>query len=213
MSRRRCWAGGVTREHGPYSVHALNSEGRRRRRPAHQHRRIHPKRLRDVGKGTTAAATLASAVAARAYALSGQRDKAPAALTDADRLADHLPTDERTDSWFGHCEQKHRVHLSHALTALGETTRPRQNQAQAVALSAPTSALTRTLIRLDAAMCDHSDGNAIDGCHAATEALVDLPGRFRTDLTRKRALDLYREVPAHLRTLPEAQEFQTMLTP
>ncbi|MCX4473800.1 hypothetical protein OOK41_26430 [Micromonospora sp. NBC_01655] len=166
-----------------------------------------------AGKGTTAAATLASAVAARAYAISGQRDKALAALTEADRLAEHLPAGERTDSWFGHCEQKHRVHLSHALTALGETTRARQNQAQALALSAPTSALTRTLIRLDAAMCDHRDGNSIDGCHAATLALIDLPARFRTDLTRKRALDLYREMPAHLRTLPEAQEFRTMLTP
>ncbi|WFE60607.1 hypothetical protein [Micromonospora sp. WMMD712] len=166
-----------------------------------------------AGRGTTAAATLATAVAARAYASSGQRDKALAALTEADRLADHLPGDERADSWFGHCEQKHQVHLSHALTSLGETARARQHQAQALTLSAPTSSLTRALIRLDAAMCDHRDGNTIDGCQAATLALAELPARFRTDLTRKRALDLYRDVPTRFRALPEVEQFRAVLTP
>lgn len=114
---------------------------------------------------------------------------------------------------LGHCEQEHRVHLSHALTALGEITRTRQNQAQALALSAPTSALTRTLIRLDTAMCDHRDGNTIDGCHARHPGTRRPTRPLPNGSDPQHALDLHRELPAHLRTLPEAQEFQTMPTP
>ncbi|MFF3129145.1 hypothetical protein ACFVRD_44610 [Streptomyces sp. NPDC057908] len=76
---------------------------------------------RVAGNSPTAAATLAAAVAARAYALSHQPDQARDALADADRLMERLSGEQRADTWFGHCEQKHHVHLSHALTALGDT--------------------------------------------------------------------------------------------
>ncbi|MEU1813137.1 hypothetical protein [Micromonospora aurantiaca (nom. illeg.)] len=164
-----------------------------------------------AGTRPTAAATLAAAVTARAYALAGRRDKADAALRDADHLAGKLPESERADTWFGHCEQKHHVHLSHALTALGETHRARESQAHALALSAPTSTLTRTLLRLDAATCQHRDGHTIDACHAATATLLDVPARYRTGLTRRRAVDLYRSIPADLRTTSAARSLADTL--
>jgi transcriptional regulator with XRE-family HTH domain len=169
-------------------------------------------RARQVaGAGTTAAATLAAAVAARAYALAGRTDDAEAALADADRLADALPTEQRADTWFGHCEQKHHVHLSHALTALGETSRARQSQAHALALSASTSTMTRTLLRLDAAACELRDGRTLDACQAATAALAEVPVWFRAGLTQRRAADLYRRVPANLRSTPQARAFAETL--
>lgn len=158
-----------------------------------------------AGATPTAAAALAAAVTGRAYALSGRREEATAALRDADRLADTLPEDQRADTWFGHCEQKHHVHLSHAMTALGETRRARESQAHALALSAPTSTLTRTLLRLDAATCQHRDGHTLDACQAAVATLVDIPVRYQTGLTRRRAVDLYRSVPANLRSAPAAR--------
>ena len=166
-----------------------------------------------AGTAPTAAATLAAAVASRAYALAGQRDNADAALHAADHLAATLPEHERADTWFGHCEQKHHVHLSHALTALGETDRARESQTHALALSAPTSTLTRTLLRLDAATCLHRDGHTIDACQAATTALTDIPARYHTGLTRSRALDLYRDIPTDLRSTPAARAFAGILTP
>jgi tetratricopeptide (TPR) repeat protein len=166
---------------------------------------------RIAGNGSTAAAALAAAVAARAYALAGRADEADTALRDADRLADALPATQRTDTWFGHCEQKHHVHLSHALTTLGQTTRARESQAHALALSAPTSTLTRTLLRLDAATCEHRDGRTLDACRAATAALTEVPERFRTGLTRRRAVDLYRCVPVKLRSTPPARAFVDVL--
>jgi tetratricopeptide (TPR) repeat protein len=164
--------------------------------------------------GTTppAAATLAAAVAARAYALTGQRDQARQALADADRLARRLPDDQRADTWFGHCEQKHHVHLSHALTTLGETRRARESQQTALALSAPTSTMTRTLLRIDAATCLRRDGDSEQACRAATEALRELPADFHTGLTRTRALDLYRSIPARHHTEPAVKEFKDVLS-
>ncbi|MFI7077147.1 hypothetical protein ACIBO1_07630 [Micromonospora sp. NPDC049903] len=167
---------------------------------------------RDIaGQGSTAAAALAAAVSGRAYALAGRREEAAAALRYADRLADMLPEAERADTWFGHCEQKHHVHLSHALTTLGETDRARESQTHALALSAPTSTLTRTLLRLDAATCQHLDGHTLDACHAATTALTGIPARYRSGLTHRRAADLYRRIPAELRSRSAARELAEVL--
>jgi len=166
---------------------------------------------RTAGQGPTAAATLAAAVAGRAYALAGRRDEANSALRDADQLADTLPESERADSWFGHCEQKHHVHLSHALSALGETSRARESQRYALALSAPTSTLTRTLLRIDAATCQHRDGDTIGACQSAAAALADAPAHQRTGLTRSRAVDFYRKVPGPIRSAPEARGLAEML--
>ncbi|MBX7265611.1 hypothetical protein KIF24_05845 [Micromonospora sp. Llam7] len=164
-----------------------------------------------AGPQATAAATLAAAVSGRAYALAGRRDEAAAALRDADRLANTLSEAERADTWFGHCEQKHHVHLSHALTALGETDQARESQAHALALSAPTSTLTRTLLRLDAAGCQHRDGHTLDACQTATAALTGIPSRYRTGLTHRRAADLYRNIPANLRSKPAARALAEVL--
>ncbi|WP_243706074.1 helix-turn-helix transcriptional regulator [Micromonospora sp. KC721] len=164
-----------------------------------------------AGTAPTAAATLAAAVTGRAHALAGRRNEAAAALRAADRLADALPETERADTWFGHCEQKHHVHLSHALTALGETRRARESQDHALALSAPTSTLTRTLLHLDAATCQHRDGHTLDACQAATATLTSIPVRYRTGLTHRRAADLYRSIPANTRSAPAARALAEVL--
>jgi transcriptional regulator with XRE-family HTH domain len=166
---------------------------------------------RIAGTANTAVAALAAAVAARAYALAGRSDQADSAIRAANHLADALPDAERADTWFGHCEQKHHVHLSHALTALGETKRARESQTHALALSAPTSTLTRTLLRLDAATCQHRDGDTLDACQAAVAALTDVPARFRTGLTRSRAVDLYRCVPVNVRSAPAVRALAEVL--
>lgn len=68
---------------------------------------------RIAGTRPTASATLAAAVAARAYALNHQSEQARQALADADALMERLPEGERSDTWLTYGEQKHHVHLSH----------------------------------------------------------------------------------------------------
>lgn len=166
---------------------------------------------RTAGTAPTAAATLAAAVAARAYALAHQEDQAREALADADRLMEQLAGEQRADTWFGHCEQKHHVHLSHALTALGDTRRARESQDRALALSAPTSSMTRTLLTIDAAACTHHDGDTEQACRQATAALTMLPAGYRTGLIRARATDLYQSIPAQHHREPAVQALRNAL--
>ncbi|MEU4969113.1 hypothetical protein [Streptomyces smyrnaeus] len=149
-----------------------------------------------AGSRPTAAATLAASVAARAYALAHQDDQAREALTAADRCMERLDDSQRADTWLTHGEQKHHVHLSHALTALGDTRRARESQTRALELSAPTSTMTRTLLKIDAAVCAHHDGDTEQACRRTTAALTQLPADYRTGLVHRRARDLYRSIPA-----------------
>lgn len=123
-----------------------------------------------AGTATTAAANLAAAVAARAHALSHQTEQARHALAEADRLMNRLDSGQQADTWLTYSEQKHHVHLSHALTALGDTQRAHESQTRALELSAPTSSMTRTLLKLDAAA--HHDGDIEQACQRATAALT-----------------------------------------
>lgn len=166
---------------------------------------------RTAGGKPTAAATLAAAVAARAYALTGDTDRVHGALTEADRLMNRLAAAEHADTWFGHCEQKHHVHLSHALTSLGETGRARESQDWALALSAPTSSMTRTLLRIDAAACLHRDGDTEQACRTAAAALQALPPAYSTGLTHERGMDLLRSIPVQHHREPAVREFQAAL--
>ncbi|WP_329492547.1 hypothetical protein OG618_37795 (plasmid) [Kitasatospora sp. NBC_01246] len=152
-----------------------------------------------AGTTPSASAALAAAVAARAYALTGQREQALAALADVARLANLLDVGERADTWLTLPEQKEQVHLSHAYTLLGETGQARQAQARALALTGPSSHQARTLLLLDGALCDQRDGDTAQACRQAVAALLALPSDQRTGLTRSRALDLYRAIPSQRR--------------
>ncbi|MFF7756028.1 hypothetical protein ACFZCP_44105 [Streptomyces sp. NPDC007971] len=152
-----------------------------------------------AGTRPTAAATLAAAVAARAFALNHQPEQARQALADADALMERLPEGERSDTWLTYGEQKHHVHLSHAFTTLADTRRANESQQRALELSAPTSTMTRTLLTIDAAACSHHDGDSEEACRRTVVALTALPVDYRTGLVRRRALDLYEANP---RTAP-----------
>ncbi|MCZ1012185.1 hypothetical protein [Streptomyces lydicus] len=164
-----------------------------------------------AGTRPTASATLAAAVAARAYALSHQPEQARQALRDADTFMDKLAPSARADTWLTHGEQKHHVHLSHALTALGDTRRAQESQQRALALSAPTSTMTRSLLAIDAAACLHKDGDTQQACWKTVDVLKSLPAAYRTGLIHRRATDLCRSIPAHRRTEHALTELQELL--
>ncbi|MGC9479208.1 hypothetical protein CJI59_30900 [Streptomyces sp. Alain-F2R5] len=162
-----------------------------------------------AGHRPTAAATLAAAVAARAYALNHQPEQARTALKAADTLMARLPQSERSDTWLTYGEQKHHVHLSHAFTTLGDTRHARESQQRALELSAPTSTMTRTLLHIDAAACAHHDGDSEQACRRTITALTSLPDGYRTGLVHRRAQDLYEAIPAqhhHERAVRELRD-------
>ncbi len=147
-----------------------------------------------AGERPSSAAALACAVAARAYAASGRREEALAAVDHADRIMDQLPAAQSVSSWFGYPEQKHRVHLSQALTILGETQRAYAEQERALELSASPSVMTRALIAIDRASCLAKDGEPEEAARVAADAYDELPPSYRSGLTLARAFAVYRSV-------------------
>ncbi|MFI6985309.1 hypothetical protein ACIBSV_43035 [Embleya sp. NPDC050154] len=133
-----------------------------------------------AGNRATPAATLAAAVTARAHAVAHEPEQARRAVADADALMERLDTGARADTWLTHGEQKHHVHLSHALIALGDTRRARESQQRGLELSAPTSTMTRSLLTLDTAACDHHDGDTEQACRRATNARPPRSGSGRS---------------------------------
>ncbi|MFI6346002.1 hypothetical protein [Streptomyces sp. NPDC050560] len=166
---------------------------------------------RAAGDRPTSAATLAAAVAGRAYALCQQPERAREALAAADAMMERLAPGERADTWLTHGEQKHRVHLSHALTALGATRRAREQQHRALELSAPTSTMTRTLLLIDNATCAHHEGETEEACRRAASVLVGLPHDYRPGIIRSRALDLCRSIPPRHHHEPAVRELANLL--
>ncbi|MEU5978769.1 helix-turn-helix transcriptional regulator [Streptomyces sp. NPDC047315] len=148
-----------------------------------------------AGSRPSPAGALAAAVAARAHAVSGDRERALAAVADVERVAEQLTPQQRTDTWFGYPTQKHHVHLSQALTHLGETRRAYENQAAALTLSRSPSVMTRALIAIDEASCRAQDGERAAAARIASQAFGELPEPYRTGLTRTRATALYRTLP------------------
>ncbi|MEU3375502.1 hypothetical protein ABZ734_34385 [Streptomyces sp. NPDC006660] len=149
-----------------------------------------------AGNKPSAAAVLAAAVASRAYAIGGHRDQALEAVTAVEKLADQLSPQQHADTWFGYPMQKHHVHMSQALTLLGETGRAYEAQRAALELSRAPSLMTRALIAIDEASCRVHDGDREAAVGIVTQAYGGLPAAYRTGLTRTRALALYRALPA-----------------
>ena len=165
-----------------------------------------------LGDSANSPAALAAAVQARGFALMGRSDAAHEALNRADDLFERLSDADRAETWWGYEEQKHLVHASHALTAIGETGKASDAQTRALALTKPTSHLTRTLLQLDAAACRVKDGAVADGATAATAALTELPDGFSSGLIAARAAALDHVIPAAARRNPEVTAFRSLLT-
>ncbi|MFC1421287.1 hypothetical protein [Streptacidiphilus cavernicola] len=154
-----------------------------------------------AGDRPSAFAALASAVAARAYAAQGRRDDALEAVDHVEGLIDQLDNSATADTWFGYPEQKHHVHLSQALTLLGETGRAYTVQERALELSRSPSLMVRALIAIDHASCLVHEAHPDEAAGRAAQAYGELPAAYRTGLTRTRAEALYRQLPAKTRGL------------
>ncbi|MEV4869614.1 helix-turn-helix domain-containing protein [Streptomyces syringium] len=164
-----------------------------------------------AGERPSAAAALAAVVAARAHALLHRPGKAHAALADADRFSSGLAGEQRADTWFGYCEEKHHIHLSQALTHLGETRRAFASQERALELCSPSSRMAPALLRLDRALCLSKEGEVEGACGTAAGVLRGLPSEHRRGLTLIRAKEVYRSVPSQQRRLVVVRDLGDML--
>ncbi|MBA0053629.1 hypothetical protein E0L36_22995 [Streptomyces sp. AJS327] len=91
------------------------------------------------------------------------------------------------DNWFGYPAQKHRIHLSQAYTLLGDTTSARAEQEAALALTDAPSVMSRALLALDHAQCQHIDKDPQTAADTATTTWHQLPKGYQNGLVRTRA--------------------------
>ncbi|MFJ5646309.1 hypothetical protein [Streptomyces sp. NPDC093223] len=133
------------------------------------------------------------------------------ALAAAEARTERLDAGARADTWLTYPEQKHHVHLSHTLTALGDTSRARESQARALEPSAPTSTMTRSLLTIDAAVCVHHDGDTEEACRRTVAVMAALSDAYRNGLVHRRASDLFRVIPAQHRDEAAAHELRDVL--
>ena len=71
--------------------------------------------------------------------------------------------------------------------------------------------MTRTLLLLDSAACQHHDGDPVGACRFAIDIVAQTPERFRAGLVRQRALDLYDDLPDNARTSTPGRDLAEVL--
>lgn len=155
-----------------------------------------------AGCAPSASAALAAAVQARALALLGHGERAVRALGAAEDLLGALHGEQAADTWYGYPPVKHHVHASHALMLAGASGPAGAAQDQALALSRPTSWMTRTLLELDRAACLVHDGEAEAGAARAATALSLLPPASRCGVVLARARTVRDMLPPPAAVLP-----------
>jgi hypothetical protein len=155
-----------------------------------------------AGRAPSASAALAAAVQARALALLGQAESAQRALGAAEDLLGALHGEQVVDTWYGYPPVKHHIHASHALTLAGASGPAAAAQDQALALSRPTSWMTRTLLELDRAACLVHNGEAEAGAAHAVTALSVLPPAARCGVVLARARAVRGMLPPPAAALP-----------
>jgi hypothetical protein len=155
----------------------------------------------EAGNTPTAASALASAVAARALAWTGDHHGAFKAVADARDTAEHLTTTQRADNWLGYPQRKHHIHLSQAFTAMGRTREAYAEQDAALALTRSPSSMIRGLLAMDTAMCLRIDGDPTTAAQTAADAWERMPPQHRDGLVRSRAEALHRKLTGKPRAL------------
>ncbi|WP_158840547.1 helix-turn-helix domain-containing protein [Saccharothrix deserti] len=159
------------------------------------------------------AVALAAAAEGRALARLGNREGAEQAMHRAQQMVDQL-NEPTTDAAFQFNDKRLLLYLSGTLTYLGETTRARQVQAQALERyrADPAIAIDPALIRLDQAVGEASRGDAEGACELAVRTLEQLPPEHRTRIVLTRALDVVAAIPAAEQQRPAACELRELVT-
>jgi transcriptional regulator with XRE-family HTH domain len=160
-------------------------------------------------------AALAAAAEARALARLGRADNAEQAMHRAQRLMDALGgQDEDEDIAFEFTEKRLLLYLSGTLTYLGQFSRARRVQEQALARYRADAkvVIDPALIKLDQAVGEAAHGDSDDACQLAMTVLEELPAEHRTRIILTRARDVARAIPSGRQRRPIVGELHELVS-
>lgn len=152
------------------------------------------------------ASALASAVAARAYAIHGDHDAVYSAMARTERTLDRLAPQDLESSAFGYNEAHLRFHHGNALTHLGLGREAIALQDRALDLYPDGDYLDRALVRLDRAACHIHLGDLDTAMDQTVSTLLSLTAAERGGLVVARARQVVASVPPAHRRLPAVRD-------
>ncbi|MGF1424933.1 hypothetical protein [Kitasatospora sp. LaBMicrA B282] len=159
----------------------------------------------------TATGALAAAAEARALARRGSVEDARAAICQAQELFDRCHHGPPDDAW-AFPERRLYLYLSGAYTYLGETSRARAVQQQALPLYPDGGGgIDPALLRLEEAICLVRERNLTDACQLAGQTYLQVPQAHRTSILESRAQDVIEILPASLRSARAVRELGDIL--
>lgn len=155
---------------------------------------------------------LATAAEARGLAMLGDQAGSRSALSAAWDLVETL--EPLPDRAFQFGEKRLLLYASSTLTHLGDTTRARDVQRQALEKYDPMtgSIIDPALIRLDAAVCAGLDGDIDEACGVASETVTALPAEHRTEIVIAKAKAVVPAIPARHRDHHAVEHLRELLT-
>ncbi|MEW1914128.1 hypothetical protein AB0442_37895, partial [Kitasatospora sp. NPDC085895] len=171
----------------------------------------HEARLLNRNRPTSTGA-FAAAAAARAYARQGNAEAARAAIKEARELFDRSRrgASEPDDAWAFPLRRL-LLYLSGAYTYLGDTTRARHVQSEALTLYSGRTGIDPALLRLEEAMCLIHERSITEACQLAGQTYLTVPAAHRTEILGARAQDIIAILPEDARSARAVRELGEIL--
>ena len=158
-----------------------------------------------------AGAALASALEARAYAVTGRGTETRSALARAEDVLSRLDGDTLIPSAFGYNEASFRFHEGNAYTHLGDFKAAMRAQDRSLELCPPDNYADWAMTRLDRAQCLIQAGDVSSGLEYANETVTTITPAQRQGIITLRGREIMKALPEGEKKRPAARSLGELL--
>jgi tetratricopeptide (TPR) repeat protein len=158
-----------------------------------------------------AGSALASALEARAYAVTGKEAETRGSLGRAEDILSQLDEDTQVPSAFGYNEASFRFHEGNAYTHLHDFKSAMRSQDRALELCAPGNYADWAMTRLDRAQCLIYAGDTTSGLKYANDTITAIAPGQRRGIIALRGREIVGTLSDNQKKLPEARNFKELL--
>ncbi|MCX5302803.1 helix-turn-helix transcriptional regulator [Streptomyces sp. NBC_00160] len=167
-------------------------------------------RLLTMHRRPSPTSSFAAAAEARALAHQGNVAAARARAQEAQDLFDRLPPSSEDDA-FGFPARRLMLYLSGTYTALGESSRARRFQDEALAMYPSRTGIDPALLQLERAICLAHERSATEACQLASATYLTVPEPHRTPIVGARARRVIEVLPGANARTRAANELRELL--
>ncbi len=166
----------------------------------------------EVVRAPCVGSALASALEARAYAITGRDTETRNALARAEGILSQLDGDALIPSAFGYNEASFRFHEGNAYTHLRDVKSAMRAQDRALELCAPDNYTDWAMTRLDRAQCLIYAGEIASALEYACATITELVPAQRRGIIALRGQEIMNKLPEDEKKRSAARDFRDLLT-